>query len=102
MTTDDNRPQQDEQLLRQALHNEAAKVLPSPDVLARIRARTARAPLWRSPLALGMAAARYVTRPSGSSTPMISMCSASQPSWRACQEAMRSAWHFLPSSALPP
>jgi hypothetical protein len=57
MTTDDNRPQQDEQLLRQALHDEAAKVLPSPDALAHIRARTVRAPIWRSPLALGMAAA---------------------------------------------
>ena len=30
------------------------------------------------------------------------MCSASQPSRRACQEAMRRAWHFLPRSALPP
>ncbi len=30
------------------------------------------------------------------------MCSAIQPSCRACQEAMRSAWHFLPRSALPP
>lgn len=57
MTTGDDWPQRDEQLLRQALHDEAAKVLPSPDALARIRARTARAPLWRSPLALGMAAA---------------------------------------------
>src|SRR5512132_1227881 len=54
------------------------------------------------PEALGMAAARYVTRPSGSSTPMMSMCSASQPSWRAWEEPMRSAWHFLPRSALPP
>ena len=33
---------------------------------------------------------------------MISMCSASQPSSRAITEAMRSARHFLPSSALPP
>ncbi|HEX6577291.1 MAG TPA: Gmad2 immunoglobulin-like domain-containing protein [Jiangellaceae bacterium] len=56
MTTGDDWPQQDE-LLRRALHDEAAKVLPSPDALARIRARTARAPLWRSPLTLGMAAA---------------------------------------------
>src|SRR5262245_46143018 len=32
------------------------------------------------PEALGMAAARYVTCPSGSSRPRISMCSASQPS----------------------
>jgi spore germination protein GerM len=57
MTTGDNGPQQDEQLLRQALHEQAATVLPSPDALARIRARTARPPIWRSPLALGMAAA---------------------------------------------
>jgi hypothetical protein len=57
MTTGDNGQRRDEQLLRQALHDEAAKVLPSPDALARIRARTARAPRWRSPLALGMAAA---------------------------------------------
>jgi len=32
----------------------------------------------------------------------ISMCSASQPSSRAMAEAIRSAKHFLPSSALPP
>ena len=32
----------------------------------------------------------------------ISMCSASQPSSRAITEAIRSAKHFLPSSALPP
>ena len=32
----------------------------------------------------------------------ISMCSASQPSSRAIAEAIRSAKHFLPSSALPP
>src|SRR5690348_14024125 len=30
------------------------------------------------------------------------MCSASQPSSRACTDAMRNEWHFLPSSALPP
>ncbi len=34
--------------------------------------------------------------------PTINMCSASQPSVRACQLAMRNAWHFLPSKALPP
>ncbi|HEU0214367.1 MAG TPA: Gmad2 immunoglobulin-like domain-containing protein [Jiangellaceae bacterium] len=56
MTTGDDWPQQDE-LLRRALHDEAAMILPSPDALARIRARTARTPLWRSPLTLGMAAA---------------------------------------------
>jgi hypothetical protein len=32
----------------------------------------------------------------------ISMCSASQPSSRAMALAMRSAKHFLPSSAFPP
>ena len=36
------------------------------------------------------------------SAPRISMCSAIQPSSRAMVEAMRSAKHFLPSSALPP
>ena len=30
------------------------------------------------------------------------MCSASQPSWRAMTEAMRSAKHFFPNKALPP
>jgi hypothetical protein len=47
----------DEELLRRALRDEADRVLPSPDALARIRRRTARAPFWRTPLALGMAAA---------------------------------------------
>ena len=42
------------------------------------------------------------SRPSGDLTPRISMCSASQPSSRPMTEAMRSAKHFLPSSALPP
>jgi hypothetical protein len=45
---------------------------------------------------------RRSSRPSGSSAPRISMCSASQPSSRAITLAMRSAKHFLPSSALPP
>jgi Immunoglobulin-like domain of bacterial spore germination/Sporulation and spore germination len=47
----------EEDLLRRALREEADRVLPSPDALARIRRRTARAPFWRTPLALGMAAA---------------------------------------------
>ncbi len=34
--------------------------------------------------------------------PTISMCSASQPSSRAMLEAIRSAKHFFPNSALPP
>ncbi len=54
------------------------------------------------PQALGNAAATNVLPPSGSVTPMISMCSASQPSSRAIVEAMRRARHFLPSRALPP
>src|SRR5579871_3566121 len=54
------------------------------------------------PQALGKAAATYVFSPLGSSTPTMSMCSAIQPSSRAILEAMRSAKHFLPSSALPP
>src|SRR6478752_3304922 len=54
------------------------------------------------PHALGNAAATNVLPPSGSVTPMISMCSASQPSSRAIVEAIRRARHFLPSRALPP
>ena len=47
----------EEELLRRALRQEADRVLPGPDALARIRRRTARAPFWRTPIALGMAAA---------------------------------------------
>lgn len=54
MNNDESR---DEELLRRALRAEADKVLPSPDALARIRRRTARPPLWRTPLALGLAGA---------------------------------------------
>ncbi len=54
------------------------------------------------PQALGNAAATYLTAPSGEVSLRISMCSASQPSSRAITEAIRSAKHFLPSSALPP
>ncbi len=54
------------------------------------------------PHALGKAAATYVVSPWGSSTPMMSMCSAIQPSCRPSQEPMRRARHFLPRSALPP
>src|ERR1700733_5581059 len=54
------------------------------------------------PQALGNAAATYVFSPLGSSTPKISMCSAIQPSSRAIIDVIRSAKHFLPSSALPP
>ena len=54
------------------------------------------------PQADGKAAATYFTSPSGLVSLRISMCSAIQPSSRALTEAMRSAWHFLPSSALPP
>ena len=54
------------------------------------------------PQALGKAAATYLTVPSGEVSLRISMCSASQPSSRAITEAIRSAKHFLPSSALPP
>jgi hypothetical protein len=54
------------------------------------------------PHALGNAAARYFTRPSGDVSLRINMCSASQPSSRAMTDAMRSARHFLPSSAFPP
>ena len=54
------------------------------------------------PHALGNAPAMYLTSPSGEVTLRMSMCSAIQPSSRAITEAMRSAKHFLPSSALPP
>ena len=54
------------------------------------------------PHALGNPAAKYFFSPCGFCTPRMSMCSAIQPSSRAITEAMRSAKHFLPSSALPP
>ena len=54
------------------------------------------------PQALGNAPAMYFDSPSGEVSLRISMCSASQPSSRAMTEAIRSAKHFLPSSALPP
>ncbi len=54
------------------------------------------------PHALGNAAATYVFSPSGFLTPVISMCSASQPCSRARTDAIRRAKHFLPNSALPP
>ena len=54
------------------------------------------------PQAEGNAAAMYVFSPAGDSRPTISMCSASHPSSRASTDAIRSAKHFLPSSALPP
>jgi len=54
------------------------------------------------PDADGKAPLTYFTFPSGEVSLRISMCSASQPSSRAITEAIRSAKHFLPSSALPP
>src|SRR3954454_2338807 len=54
------------------------------------------------PHADGNAPATYLTSPSGEISFRISMCSASQPSSRAMTDAIRSAKHFLPSSALPP
>ncbi len=54
------------------------------------------------PHALGNAPVTYLTSPSGEVSLRISMCSAIQPSSRAMTEAIRSAKHFLPSSALPP
>src|SRR3954449_10548244 len=54
------------------------------------------------PDALGKAPPKYLESPSGEVTLMISICSASQPSSRAMTDAIRSAKHFLPSSALPP
>jgi spore germination protein GerM len=57
MSVDDERFRRDEELLRRALREEADEVLPSLDALSRIRRRTARPPLWRRPVVLGMAAA---------------------------------------------
>ena len=54
------------------------------------------------PEADGKAPVTYLTSPSGEVSLRISMCSAIQPSSRAIAEAIRSAKHFLPSSALPP
>ena len=57
MSIDDDGFRRDEDLLRRALHAEADDVLPSLDALSNIRRRTARPPLWRRPVVLGMAAA---------------------------------------------
>ena len=54
------------------------------------------------PHADGNAAAMCLASPGRVGQPRMSMCSASQPSSRAMTEAIRSAKHFLPSSALPP
>ena len=54
------------------------------------------------PQALGKAAAMWYFLPWGLVTPRMSMCSASQPCSLPMLEAMRSAKHFLPNSALPP
>ena len=54
------------------------------------------------PHADGNAPVTYFVAPSGDVSFRISMCSAIQPSSRAITEAIRSAKHFLPSSALPP
>ena len=54
------------------------------------------------PHADGKAPVTYRTSPSGEVSLRISMCSASHPSSRAMTDAMRSAKHFFPRSALPP
>src|SRR5262249_9293339 len=54
------------------------------------------------PHARGNPAPPYRFSPLGACTPRISRCSASQPCARPMLEAMRSARHFLPSSAFPP
>ena len=54
------------------------------------------------PQADGKAPVTYFDSPCGEVSLRISMCSASQPSSRAMTLAIRSAKHFLPSSALPP
>ncbi|RIQ30041.1 Gmad2 immunoglobulin-like domain-containing protein [Jiangella rhizosphaerae] len=47
----------EEQRLQDALHRAAERVQPGPDGLARIRRRTAVVPMWRRPVALGLAGA---------------------------------------------
>eukprot|EP01139_Manchomonas_bermudensis_P004785 Amastigsp_a174349_697.p3 type:complete len:235 gc:universal Amastigsp_a174349_697:508-1212(+) len=54
------------------------------------------------PHADGNAAAKYFLTPCGEVRPRMSMCSANQPSFCPMNEAMRSAYDFLPRSALPP
>ncbi len=54
------------------------------------------------PHADGNAPVMYFTCPDGFVIFRMSMCSAIQPSSRACTDAMRNAWHFFPSSAFPP
>src|SRR5208337_1435033 len=54
------------------------------------------------PHAEGNAPVIYFAWPDGLISFRISMCSAIQPSSRACTEAIRSAWHFFASSAFPP
>src|SRR6266850_6973290 len=54
------------------------------------------------PHADGNAPVMYLTWPLGLINLRMSMCSASQPSSRACTDAMRKAWHFFPRSAFPP
>mmetsp|Transcript_18888 Transcript_18888/g.72007 ORF Transcript_18888/g.72007 Transcript_18888/m.72007 type:complete len:251 (+) Transcript_18888:957-1709(+) len=54
------------------------------------------------PQADGKQPAMCLTSPSGLVRRRMSMCSAIQPSLRACTLAMRRAWHFLPRMAFPP
>src|SRR5499427_4379970 len=54
------------------------------------------------PHAEGNAPVMYLTCPDGLVIFRMSMCSAIQPSSRACTDAMRNAWHFLPNNAFPP
>src|SRR5258708_9198779 len=54
------------------------------------------------PQAEGKAPVMYLAWPVGLINLRMSMCSAIQPSSRACTDAMRRAWHFFPSKALPP
>ncbi len=54
------------------------------------------------PQAEGKAAETNRSLPAGLVRPMISMCSAIQPSSRAITPAIRRAKHFLPNRLLPP
>ena len=75
-----------------------APVAPRAAVLHARLGGTARAPALFDDVVEGYNA----YSPSGDVSLRMSMCSAIQPSSRAIFEAIRSAKHFLPSSALPP
>ncbi len=111
MSVDDERFRRDEELLRQALHQEADGVLPSLDALSRIRRRTARPPMWRRPVVLGVAAASVTAVAviagsayfmGGSSDDTVASGSDSSPSVSAVQSPISSATESEPTGATNP